>query len=125
VDWKTGRSQGRFNDVQLAGYALYAAEQGWATGPAGITTELAYLAIPRFWRKSVDQGRLDHARSFVVRSAGKMKSLLLDPVLNLAQMEDFSRVDRPQICRRCNFRRLCFPRPLAPVAAMEMPTATT
>jgi hypothetical protein len=110
VDWKTGKSEGRFNDVQLAGYALYAAEQGWAKAPEEIVTELAYLAIPRFTRKSVDQGRLDHARAFVVKSAGKMKSLLLDPVLNLAQMEDFARIDRPQVCRRCNYRSLCFPR---------------
>jgi PD-(D/E)XK nuclease superfamily len=110
VDWKTGRSEGRFNDVQLAGYALYAAEQGWAKAPEEIVTELAYLAIPRFTRKSVDQARLDHARAFVVKSAGQMKSLLLDPVLNLGQMEDFRRVDRPQVCRRCNYRSLCFPR---------------
>jgi ATP-dependent exoDNAse (exonuclease V) beta subunit len=28
VDWKTGRGEGRFNEIQLAGYALYAARQG-------------------------------------------------------------------------------------------------
>jgi hypothetical protein len=40
-----------------------------------------------------------------------MKALILDPVLNLARREDFPMIDRPQVCRRCNFRRLCFPRP--------------
>jgi hypothetical protein len=25
-------------------------------------------------------------------------------------MEDFAMVERPQVCRRCNFRRLCYPR---------------
>jgi CRISPR/Cas system-associated exonuclease Cas4 (RecB family) len=124
VDWKTGKSEGRFNDVQLAGYALYAKEQGWAQSAQEIVTELAYLAIPRFTRKSVDQDRLDHARAFVVKSAGKMKSLLLDPLLNLAQMEDFARVDRPKICRRCNYRRLCFPRPDAALSAeVSLPAA--
>ena len=39
-----------------------------------------------------------------------MKALLLDPTVNLARLEDFPMVDRPQVCRRCNFRRLCFPR---------------
>ena len=29
VDWKTGRRAGKNNDLQIAGYALYAAEQGW------------------------------------------------------------------------------------------------
>jgi hypothetical protein len=110
VDWKTGRSEGRFAEIQLAGYALYAAEQGWSSSSDEIQTELAYLAIPRFVRRSVDQQRLDEARGFILKSAGKMKSLLLDPVLNLARMEDFARVDRPPFCRRCNFRRLCFPR---------------
>jgi DNA-directed RNA polymerase subunit RPC12/RpoP len=39
-----------------------------------------------------------------------MKALLLDPVDNVARLEDFPMIDRPQVCRRCNFRRLCFPR---------------
>ena len=35
VDWKTGRRAGKFNDVQIAGYALYAAEKGWGQATAG------------------------------------------------------------------------------------------
>ena len=116
VDWKTGRGEGRFSEVQLAGYALYAAQQGWVKSADELRTELAYLAIPRFVRRTVDQKRLDHARAFIARSAGTMKSLLLDPVANLARMEDFPMIDRPQRCRRCNFRRLCFPRPEAATA---------
>jgi hypothetical protein len=111
VDWKTGRAEGRFNEVQLAGYALYAAQAGWAASPDEIRTELAYLAVPRYVQRAVDGRKLDHARSFIVKSAGNMKSLLLDPVANLARREDFPMIDRPQRCRRCNFRRLCFPRP--------------
>ena len=113
VDWKTGRGEGRFNEVQMAGYALYAARQGWAASPDEIQTELAYLAIPRYVRRSIDAKRLDHARAFIAKSAGRMKALLLDPVLNLARLENFPMIDRPQACRRCNFRRLCFPRPAA------------
>jgi hypothetical protein len=37
-------------------------------------------------------------------------------VLNLGRIEDFAMIDRPQLCRRCNFRRLCFP-PAATVPA--------
>ena len=44
VDWKTGRNEGRFNEVQVAGYALYAAEQGWVQQPEEISTE---LELPR------------------------------------------------------------------------------
>ena len=117
VDWKTGRGEGRFNEVQLAGYALYAAAAGWVASPEEIRTELNYLAIPRSVRRAVDARKLDHARSFIKRSAGNMKKLLLDPVANLARMEDFAMVDRPQACRRCNFRRLCFP----PAAGAHLP----
>ena len=116
VDWKTGRGEGRFSEVQVAGYALYAAEQGWAA-PEEIQTELAYLAIPRYVRRAVDRRKLDHLRSFVTKSATTMRALLLDPLANLARLEDFPMVDRPSACRRCNFRRLCFPRTESVAAA--------
>jgi hypothetical protein len=110
VDWKTGRGEGRFNEIQMAGYALYAAREGWAASPEEIETELAYLAVPRYVRRSIDAKRLDQARAFIVKSAGRMKALLLDPLANVARLEDFPMIERPQVCRRCNFRRLCFPR---------------
>ena len=115
VDWKTGRGEGRFSEIQLAGYALYAARQGWVKSPEEIQTELAYLAIPRYVRRSVDGRKLDHARAFIEKSASRMKALLIDPALNLGRLEDFPMIDRPQACRRCNFRRLCFP----PAVAVE------
>ena len=121
VDWKTGRGEGRFSEVQLAGYALYAARQGWVAAPEEIETELAYLAIPRYVRRKVDARKLDAARAFIERSARNMKSLLLDPVANLARLEDFPMIDRPRVCRRCNFRRLCFPRPAEQDAAGTAP----
>jgi hypothetical protein len=123
VDWKTGRGEGRFSEVQVAGYALYAAEQGWAA-PEEIQTELAYLAIPRYVRRSVDRRKLDHLRAFVAKSAKNMRGLLLDPLANLARLEDFPMIDRPQACRRCNFRRLCFPR-ADETAAVAIPLAPT
>jgi CRISPR/Cas system-associated exonuclease Cas4 (RecB family) len=110
VDWKTGRSEGRFNEVQVAGYALYAMEAGWVSSPEEILTELNYLVVPKAMRRSVTAQKIDHARRFIARSATDMKSLLLDPELNEARLEDFPMIDRPRICRRCNFRRLCFPR---------------
>jgi hypothetical protein len=110
VDWKTGRAEGRFNEVQIAGYALYAAERGWVGDPEEILTELNYLVVPRSRRRTVKRQQLEHARSFITRSARDMKALLLDPLANLARLEDFPMIDRPRVCRRCNFRRLCFPR---------------
>ena len=111
VDWKTGRNEGRFNEVQVAGYALYATERAWVTEPEQISTELSYLVIPKTVRRSVNRKAIENARSFILKSAGTMKALLLDPRDNVARLEDFPMIDRPQLCRRCNFRRLCFPPP--------------
>jgi CRISPR/Cas system-associated exonuclease Cas4 (RecB family) len=110
VDWKTGRGEGRFNEVQLAGYALYALEQGWVCAAEEITTELDYLVIPKTVRRAVDARTIENARRFIARSAREMKALVFDAEHNLARLEDFPMIDRPQLCRRCNFRRLCFPR---------------
>jgi CRISPR/Cas system-associated exonuclease Cas4 (RecB family) len=110
VDWKTGRNEGRFNEVQVAGYALFAAEQGWVQQPEEISTELNYLVIPKAVRRRVDGKRIDHARRFIEKSASNMKALLVDPLGNLARLEDFAMIERPSLCRRCNFRKLCFPR---------------
>jgi len=110
VDWKTGRGEGRFNEIQVAGYALYATERGWVGSPEEITTELNYLVVPKAVRRCVTIKKVEHARNFIVRSAGTMKALLVDPLENVGRLEDFPMVDRPRVCRRCNFRRLCFPR---------------
>ena len=109
VDWKTGRREGKFNEIQVAGYALYATEQGWVDSAEEIETELNYLVIPRATRRHVDQRKVDHARNFIRKSSRTMRELLYDPEENLARLEDFPMIDRPRYCRRCNFRKLCFP----------------
>jgi PD-(D/E)XK nuclease superfamily len=111
VDWKTGRREGRFNEVQIAGYALYATERGWVSSAEEILTELNYLVIPKATRRAATARKVEQARSFIAKSAGHMKALLVDPEGNVARLEDFPMVDRPSLCRRCNFRKLCFPRP--------------
>lgn len=110
VDWKTGRNEGRFSETQIAGYALYARQQGWVRAPEELRTELAYLVVPRFVRRAVKAQTLEHARRFIEKSAASMKALLVDPIADVARIDDFPMIDRPQVCRRCNFRRLCFPR---------------
>jgi PD-(D/E)XK nuclease superfamily len=115
VDWKTGRREGRFNETQLAGYALYAQRMGWVQEAEELRTELAYLVIPKYVRRSVVAKTLTHAQHFIQKSTASMQALLLDIPGNRARLEDFPMIDRPQICRRCNFRKLCFP----PAAAVS------
>ena len=110
ADWKTGRGEARFGHIQVAGYALYAAEMGWVERPEDIETRLVYLTLRRTVGSRVDEKSLVRARDFIRRSSDAMRTLLVDPDNDVAREEDFPRVDRPQVCRRCNFRRLCFPR---------------
>lgn len=110
VDWKTGRREGRFSEVQLGSYALYAADQGWVQEAEELQTELAYLVVPRYARRRVNRKQLERTRAFISKSGSTMKSVLLDPAANLARLEDFPMIERPRVCQRCNFRRLCFPR---------------
>ncbi len=112
VDWKTGRSEGRFNAAQVAGYALYARSVGWVSRPEELRTELAYLVVPKYVRRQVTAEALEHAAGFIRKSASQMRAALVDPAANQARLEDFPMIDRPQICRRCNYRRLCFPKSL-------------
>lgn len=117
VDWKTGRSEGRFNAAQVAGYALYARASGWVEQPEDLRTELAYLVVPKYVRRQVTAAALEQAASFIGKSATAMRALLSDREANQARLEDFPMIDRPQLCRRCNFRKLCFPKdPEAPKA---------
>jgi hypothetical protein len=109
VDWKTGRYESRHGASHVAAYALFAAERGWVQRPEEIETQLVYLAVPRTVRESVSGAALEQARAFIGQSAREMRSLLRDPLTNAAREEDFPRVDRPLVCRRCCFRRLCFP----------------
>jgi hypothetical protein len=66
----------------------------------------------------VDERKLRHARRFIEKSASRMRALLLDPDANQARRDDFAMIDRPRVCRRCNYRRLCFPRAAAPLTAV-------
>ena len=110
VDWKTGRGEGRFNAAQVAGYALYARASGWVEQAEDLRTELAYLVVPKYVRRQVTAAALEQAAGFIEKSAAGMRALLTDREANRARLEDFPMIDRPQACRRCNYRKLCFPK---------------
>lgn len=84
-------------------------------GPEELRTELAYLVVPKYVRRSVTAQALEQAAGFIRKSTAAMRAALLDPAAQPGPPEDFPMIDRPQVCRRCNFRRLCFPKgPEAP-----------
>lgn len=119
VDWKTGRTVGQSNRVQLAGYAVYALAQGWADKPEDIITTLVYLLHGEEGIKdeTMDQRGIEKAKSFIEVSVGAMRSKLREPESNVAVIEDFPQKINQWNCKGCAFRRVCFPDGTIPVTA--------
>lgn len=107
LDWKTGRATSRGPDpIQLACYALFAIERGWADSPEGVATAEVGLATGQVHRREVTAAMLDEVRGKIRASIAEMRALLDDPERNLATEERFP--TRPSRgCGQCNFRRLC------------------
>jgi hypothetical protein len=106
VDWKTGRPAAEQVDLQLACYALYAA-QAWGLGAADITCVESNLAEGTDRTFRVDAARLAEARAYIRESIAGMKRLLRDPAANAAVEADFPLTDDERPCRWCPFRKVC------------------
>jgi len=106
-DWKTGRWTGGFNVEQIAGYALYAFQKGWASKPEEIETTLAYLAVPEYKTHVVTWDELAKAKDFVLKSAAAMKDKMYDKEANTTLGRDFPTTDNTWKCKRCQFRGVC------------------
>jgi CRISPR/Cas system-associated exonuclease Cas4 (RecB family) len=106
-DWKTGKESAS-NDVQLAGYALYAVEE-FEAEPGNIETVLVYLREGTVKSSTPDAALLDGARETIRASIADMRALLADGARNIARKEDFAMTPDRRTCRSCFFRELCFP----------------
>ena len=108
VDWKTGASDADAIAFQLGCYALYAREV-LDVEPARVELLEVNLREPMVTPLPWDDGRLDAVRDQLRLSIRSMRAYLLDPVANVARLEDFERTEELRICRRCNFRVVCRP----------------
>jgi CRISPR/Cas system-associated exonuclease Cas4 (RecB family) len=106
VDWKTGRAPDPDHSMQVATYALYAAE-AWGAAPGEVETRLAHLATGTVDSVRLGERALEAAESRIRTSIRDMKQLLLSPEGNETREEDFPPIAEPRLCRRCNFRRVC------------------
>ncbi len=106
-DWKSGKAAAQ-NDVQLAGYALFAIES-YGAEPGSIETVLVYLKDGTVKSTTPDAALLDSARESIRESIKAMKGLLADAERNVARKEDFEMTSDRRTCRACFFRELCFP----------------
>lgn len=109
IDWKTGRSMGEANTLQLVCYALYGHHK-WRVPIESITTTECYLLPMRTNDYRVSEADVENILAYIRGSVADMHSLLADASGNEPLAESaFEKTDSERTCRRCNFLRLCRP----------------
>jgi hypothetical protein len=105
-DWKTGRSDAKRNEFQLACYTFYAIHK-WKVEPVQVMTVEFNLSSGKESRYALGGGDLEAIRKHISGSMRDMKQLLDDPDANRASEERFAFVEDERVCRYCNFRKVC------------------
>jgi len=108
IDWKTGRSEGHDDRMQIVCYGLFARAK-WGIDPARAVGELHYLLTRQNAIVTLDEMSLAEGVELMRASIHGMRSLLSDPGQNVADEDAFPRIDNAEVCERCNFRKICWP----------------
>jgi len=108
-DWKTGRRESPASRFQMACYAA-CASQRYGVPVAHVKARRFELATGEVMKDSIGERELEEVISYIRGRIRDMKSLLDDPVANRATEERFAKVERPDTCGRCCFRKVCNPR---------------
>lgn len=108
IDWKTGWPEREADRTQIVCYGLFAREK-WGVDPERAIGELHYLLTGEADIVTLDEATLATGVEQLRTSIGDMKALLTDPEANLAEEERFPQTEDRDTCRRCNFRRICWP----------------
>jgi hypothetical protein len=106
-DWKPGRSETSNAELQLACYALYAAEK-WRVAPEQVQTVEFNLANNTATPRALTADALEEIKDYIRDSADEMSFLLEDPAGNKPQPENnFEFAEKQTACHRCNFLKAC------------------
>ncbi|MBT3375582.1 MAG: hypothetical protein HN742_38775 [Lentisphaerae bacterium] len=107
IDWKTGGEHREALRVQLACYALYAAEK-WFAAIENVKLQGVFLnENARVSTYEVAPDILVEAQDHILSSAADMRGKLLDVAANTAREDDFPCCEKEHICRYCNYREVC------------------
>jgi hypothetical protein len=107
-DWKTGRGEQSGPSLQMACYSLYASTSLGV--PLDRVVARRYdLMHDRLDEETISAGSLEEVKSYIAGSIKDMRSLLDDPDKNAASEQCFAKVEKREICYRCNFLRVCQP----------------
>jgi len=105
-DWKTGRSDTKRNETQLACYSFYATQR-WKAAPEQVTTIEFNLANGRKSPYHLKGIGLDAIRQYMTASIRDMRTQLDDASMNKASEERFAMTAGEAECRWCNFMTIC------------------
>jgi CRISPR/Cas system-associated exonuclease Cas4 (RecB family) len=109
IDWKTGRpSAGGEDRIQIVCYGLFARAK-WGIEAERAIGELHYLLTDDVDIITLDDRTLEEGTRHIRDSIAAMQERLVDVAENRAVMEDFPQVEDRELCRRCNYRKLCWP----------------
>jgi CRISPR/Cas system-associated exonuclease Cas4 (RecB family) len=107
-DWKTGKAEQTGLSFQMACYAYYASKT-YRVPVRHVITRRFELLRDELIEESISEGSLDELLNYIRGSIKDMKSLLDDEERNTAQEDRFSKVEKRNICYRCNFLKVCKP----------------
>ncbi len=106
VDWKTGHSDPDFRQLYCYGYYAW---KEWGFQPEQVDLKMVNLLEPDITAESLSMDKLEQLEREIQEDVVSMKDLLVNPEENTARMEDFPKVDDLSTCRRCRFRKICYP----------------
>jgi hypothetical protein len=108
-DWKTGRREAESGlSIQMGCYANYAKQQ-FRADPGQVETRRFDLYRNKLYTDTITPGSLEEIVDYIRGSVKDMKGLLDDVDANVAREERFQKVERENVCLKCNFFRVCKP----------------
>jgi CRISPR/Cas system-associated exonuclease Cas4 (RecB family) len=107
-DWKTGKREGADAKLQLACYAFYI-HQAYGVPIHAVHMRRFELSGGTVHPRTIAEGELNEILDYVRGSIADMQGLLEDKDRNLAREDRFFKVERREVCLRCNFLKVCAP----------------
>jgi hypothetical protein len=106
ADWKLGANDGTGDgSLQLAVYALWAIDY-FKCEPANLNVYKAHLSSNDVASFRADAQALAAARARIIQDAERMS--LLKSYGQSADVEAFTRCEKPAICSMCSYRSVCY-----------------
>jgi len=105
-DWKTGKEDTEKDKFQLACYGLFATKK-WNIEAYNVNLVDFYLSKGKQNEFIFADFEIDKIKNQIFNSIDEMKHILDDPQENIAREDDFPFTENEQICKYCNFNKMC------------------